>query len=86
MALFRNVHVLLLVATASAEGATGAKKRIAPLDGDGTNDGSQAFRVFIDVTQEGGADSPTTDVMLETSADGTNWVSVAKATQLTTNA
>ncbi|MFH1466429.1 MAG: hypothetical protein ABIO70_18745 [Pseudomonadota bacterium] len=86
MALFRNVHTLLSVAEATDEGVTGEKKRIVPNDGDGVPDNAQAFRVFFDLSQEGGADTPTTDAVLETSHDGTAWVQAAKATQLTTNA
>lgn len=86
MALFRNSHILLTVAVASNVAVTGDKKRIVPLDADGVADKDQAFRVFFDLTQEGGADSPTTDAYLETSHDGTSWVQAAKATQLTTNA
>lgn len=83
MALFRNVRTLLSVSESTAEPVAGEKKRIVPNDGDGVPDHAQTFRVFFDLVQAGGAESPTTDAFLETSHDGATWVQAAKATQLT---
>ena len=83
MAIYRHIATLLDVTTATDQAQTGSAYAVLPLDGDRQNDAQQGWRVFFDATQSGGATSPTTDVVLETSHDGTNWVQVAQATQLT---
>lgn len=83
MSIFRNVHTLLEVSDATDEAQTGSTYAVLPQDGDKLNDAQQGWHAFFDLTQSGGATSPTTDAILETSHDGTNWVEVVKATQLT---
>ena len=83
MAIFRHVHTLLSVTEETDEDQVGSTYLVMPSDGDTVPDYAQSWRVFFDVTQSGGDTSPTTDARLETSHDGTNWVEVAKATQLT---
>jgi hypothetical protein len=83
MSLHRHSAVLFALTEASAEAQTGSSYAVLPADGDGQADSAQGFRALISATQSGGATSPTTDVKVETSADGTNWVEVAGSTQLT---
>ena len=64
--------------------AVGPEYRVVPSDLDDIDDAAQKWLVFVNATQSGGATSPTTDVIVETSFDdGGSWVEVAKATQLT---
>jgi len=83
MSLHRHTATLLEVTEATSEDQTGSTWAVLPSEGDGVADPSQGFGVFITATQDGGATSPTTDVTVETSVDGDNWVEVASATQLT---
>ena len=81
--LFRHIKTLLEVSEAQDTDETGSSYVIAPSASDSVEDHSQAFRVFFDATQANGATSPTTDVHLQTSHDGTNWFTIHSATQLT---
>jgi len=82
MSIFRNVVTLLEVSTGTDQAQTGTSYAVLPQDGDRLNDAEQGWYAFFDAAQSGGATSPTTDVVLETSHDGQNWVEVVKATQL----
>jgi len=83
MSIYRHVATLLEVTTGTDQAQTGSSYAVLPVDGDRMTDAQQGWRVFFDATQSGGATSPTTDVLLETSHDGTNWVEITRATQLT---
>ncbi len=50
---------------------------------EGAEDGELAFKVWFDLTQAGGATSPTVKAALQTSHDGTKWATVVESTQLT---
>ena len=82
MSVYRHIVTLLEVTTGTDQAQTGSSYAVLPLDGDRQTDAQQGWRVFFDATQSGGATSPTTDVTLETSHDGTEWVKVVGATQL----
>lgn len=82
MSVYRNVHTLLAVTEATDQAQTGTTYAVLPQDGDKLNDAQQGWYAFFDLTQSGGATSPTTDAVLETSHDGTNWVPAVSATQL----
>ena len=83
MPAFRHQHDVLAMSEAKGEAQTGHTLRLSPSEGDAVNDTSQLFRVFFDVQQIGGASSPTTDVSLETSHDGSSWFKLVGATQVT---
>ena len=83
MSAHRHTATLLDVSEATATAQTGSTYSVVPADGDGQADSAQGFRAFLFATQSGGATSPTTDVKVETSPDGTNWIEVASITQLT---
>lgn len=82
MSLHRHIATLLEVTEATNEEQTGSTWAVLPTEGDGVADPAQGFATFLTVTQDGGATSPTTDVTVQTSADGESWVDVASATQL----
>ena len=81
--LFLFLRPLLALTEAASADQTGTTYRLTPGESDGVSDASQLFKAFIDVSQSGGATSPTVDVVVETSHDGQSWVPVAYATQLT---
>ena len=83
MPLFHAQATLLQTEESSAEDQTGTTYVLLPDGGDSVPDHSQEYRVWFLITQIGGASSPTTDCILETSPDGDTWVTVASATQLT---
>ena len=84
MAIYRNFYTILDVDTATSESKTGDTYQIRPSDADSTKDASQIFAVFISLTQSDGDGSTSrTDLYIESSTDGVNWVVVGKATQLT---
>ncbi len=83
MSLYRHVKTLLHVSDDLAESQTGKTYSVLPSDGDSTSDRSQQWRVFFDVYQDGGSTSPTTDVYLQTSHNGADWITAAQSTQLT---
>jgi hypothetical protein len=84
MPLFRHVQTLLAMSAASGDNQSGSSHRVVPNEGDLTNDTSQLFRAFFDVQQIGGASSPTTDVSVESSHDGSAWFKLVGSTQVTT--
>ena len=86
MPSFRHVRTVLAMSKAKTENQSGETLRLVPGEGDGVNDTSQLFRVFFDVVQSGGASSPTTDVSLETSHDGSSWIKLVGSTQVTADA
>jgi hypothetical protein len=83
MALFRNIQTLLAMAEAKTQNQASPAYRVVASPADETTDTNQLFRVFFSVTQTGGVTSPTTDVNLETSWDGSSWIKVIGSTQLT---
>jgi len=82
MPLFRNVHTLLDMPVAKSESQTGSGYRVVPNEGDDVGDTAQLFRVFFDLTQSGGASSPTTEASLETSWDAESWFKVVGSSQV----
>ncbi len=82
MSIYRNVATLLEVTTGDTTAQTGSSYAILPQDGDKLSDAQQGWYVFFDVVQSGGVAGAMTDVILETSHDGQNWVQAVKATQL----
>ena len=85
MSVFRYSATLLDVSTAVNTNQEGDEYVVLPSDADGAADHQQTFMAFLHATQDGGATSPTTDVSLQTSSDGENWVEVAATTQLSAN-
>ena len=83
MPLFHAQATLLQTEESSAEDQTGTTYVLLADGGDSVPDHSQEYRVWFLITQIGGASSPTTDCILETSPDGDTWVTAASATQLT---
>ena len=80
----RHSSKILDDSTPSDSDAVSNVHTLVPSDIDGLGDGSQKWYAFIVATQSGGATSPTTDVIVETSFDaGTSWATVATGTQLT---
>ena len=82
MPIYRHIQPLINVTTPSNLAQTGTIYLILPMEGIG-DESDQDFRAFIDATQSGGASSPTTDVFIQTSGNGTNWINVANMTRLT---
>lgn len=83
MPLYSNQATLLETESATDVDQTGTTYVIVPDEGDSVPDHSQEYRAWFITTQTGGASSPTTDCLVETSPDGDTWVTVASATQLT---
>lgn len=67
--------------TGKTASENGAIYRIVPKRNQDLVNG--AFRAFLVATQSGGASSPTTDLKVQTSVDGTNWIDWTSVTQLT---
>lgn len=84
MPIYRHLQTLLNVTTPTNQAQTGTTYLLLPAEG-GQDESEQDFRAFIDATQTGGATSPTTDVYIQTSGDGTNWITVGNMTQLTSS-
>jgi hypothetical protein len=80
--LYRYPNTLLDI-SAQSEAQTGAAYAVVPASNDDQSDSEQPFRVAFHAKQSGGASSPTTDVVLQTSADNEHWADVIGATQLT---
>ena len=83
MSVYRYAATLLDVSTPVNTAVEGDEYVVIPDDTDSAADHQQTFKAFLHATQDGGTTSPTTDVSLQTSADGENWVTVAGTTQLT---
>jgi hypothetical protein len=82
--LFRHSSVLLAFASIAA-GQNGASYYVRGNQSDDVRDNGQGFAVAFELSQSGGATSPTTDAKLQTSLDGTVWEDVVVATQLTSS-
>lgn len=74
----------IYTATAIIASATGAAYLLAPLDGDELDGQNQEFRAALVMTTTGGASTPTADLIIETSNDGTNWMTWVQSSQVTT--
>lgn len=81
MGVARKVEILLDSGEVT-DSVTGSVYNIVPQDQDQTADHEMSVGVYLHTTQSGGATSPTTDLVVESSGDGTLWVPVASATQL----
>ena len=82
-ALHAHKKSLLSMSAPAATAQTGASYRIFGNPVDGIPETQQSFRVYFRNVQAGGATSPTSQVKLQSSYDGTNWFDVASSTQLT---
>ena len=85
MPAFRHVHTVLAMTEAKTENQAGSALRLSTGETDRDTDTEQLFRVFFDVEQSGGASSPTTDAVLQTSHDGSSWFTLVGATQVTSS-
>ena len=83
MKVFKNMATLLAVTTAVATNQTGTTYRIESNAEDGVKDHEQDFQVFFYGNQSGGASSPTSQMVLQTSPDNVNWYTVAESTEVT---
>ena len=83
MNLFKHMAPLLAVSTAVATDQTGNTYRIETAAEDGVKDHEQDFQVYFYGNQTGGASSPTSQMVLQTSPDNVNWYDVAESTELT---
>ncbi len=79
MAVYKFKKPLLMVTVAVDTPEEGDTKVML----EGAEDGELAFKVWFDLTQAGGATSPTVKAALQTSHDGTKWATVVESTQLT---
>lgn len=84
MPIYRHLQPLINVTTPTNQAQTGTTYLILPVEG-AADESEQEFRAFIDASQSGGATSPTTDVFIQTSGNGTNWINVGNMTQLTSS-
>ena len=83
MSYLRHNFKILDDSTPNDGDVVGNEHTVIPSDLDDVGDADQQWHVFVTATQSGGATSPTTDVIVETSFDGgTTWAEVASATQL----
>ncbi len=82
MPIFRHLQTLINVTTPSSQAQTGTTYLVLPVEGV-ADESEQEFRAFIDASQSGGASSPTTDVFIQTSGNGTNWINVGNMTRIT---
>lgn len=73
---------LLYSVTGKTADENGTAYLIAPSKSDELNSQDQEFRAWIVITTTGGT-SPTADVIIQTSHDGTNWTTWCQATQVT---
>lgn len=83
MQLFKNMATLLAVTTAVATDQTGNTYRIESSAEDGVRDHEQDYQVYYYGSQSGGASSPTSQLVLQTSPDNENWYDVSESTELT---
>ena len=83
MKVFKNMATLLAVTTAVAVNQTGNTYRIESNAEDGVKDHEQDFQVYFYGNQSGGASSPTSQMVLQTSPDNVNWYDVTASTELT---
>ncbi len=79
MAVYKFKKPLLTVTVAVNTAQEGDAKVML----EGAEEGELAFKVWFDLTQAGGATSPTMKAVLQTSHDGTKWADVVESTQLT---
>ena len=83
MHLYKNMAVLLLVSTAVNTDQTGDTYRVETSGEDGVLDHDQDYQFYFRSTQSGGASSPTSQIKIQTSPDGDNWVDLVESTELT---
>ncbi len=79
MAVYKFKKSLLAVTAAVNTAQAGDAKVML----EGPEEGELAFKVWFDLTQAGGATSPTVKAALQTSHDGEKWATVVESTQLT---
>ena len=79
MAVFKFKKTLLSV----SEEVNTAQQGFSRVLLEGPQEGELAFKVWFDLTQSGGATSPTTKAVLQTSHDGEKWADVVESTELT---
>lgn len=83
MKLYKHMAILLLVSEAVNTDQEGSTYRVETSAEDGVFDTDQDYQVYFHATQEGGAESPTSQITLQTSVDNQRWVDVVQSTQLT---
>lgn len=83
MQLYKNMAVLLAVTTAVSTDQTGNTYRVETNAEDGVQDHEQDFQVYFYGSQSGGASSPTSQMVLQTSPDNERWYDVTESTELT---
>ena len=83
MNLTGQVRNIAEVTTAVATNQTGTTYRIESNAEDGVKDHEQDFQVYFYGNQSGGASSPTSQMVLQTSPDNVNWYDVTASTELT---
>ena len=83
MKLYKNMAVLLRVATAVSDDQVGDTYRVETSSEDGVHDHDQDYQFYFKATQSGGASSPTSQIKVQTSPDGENWVDLVESTELT---
>lgn len=81
---YRFQKTLMNITTATNEDQEGDTYAIIPQEQDNSASELPRYRIWIVVTQTGGASSPTTDCTVQTSPDGTNFALVTSSTQVTT--
>ncbi len=79
MAVYSFKKALLAVTSAVNTDQSGVSHAVL----EGGREEELAFKVWFDLTQAGGATSPTVKAALQTSHDGTKWATVVESTQLT---
>ena len=83
MKLMKHMATLLAITAAVATEQTGHTFRIETNAEDGVRDHEQEFQVYFYGNQTGGASSPTSQILLQTSPDNTIWYDVVQSTELT---
>ena len=84
MNLYRNMATLLAISVAVATETTGSTYRIEANNEDGVKDHEQDYQVYFSATQSGGASSPTSQIVVQTSPDNSTWYDLAESTELST--
>ena len=79
-----TTRLFLVPSTASiSASADGTAWRVLPEQGDRVSDALQEFKFVSTLTMSGGAGSPTAQVILQGSVDGTSWIDLATGTSRT---
>ena len=82
MIFYKHMATLLLISTAVAAEETGPTYRIDTNAEDGVKDHEQTFQVYFYNSQSGGASSPTSQLVLQTSPDNERWYDLVESTEL----